>query len=1181
MLRIARSLWKVNRRSPIVPDDLMILDSGIEYTDDGILDYYWFEILERLPDGAEIHYFKVVKLVMLRFIPRQAREQYTILERMRKIILGLTNANVDLIYLVAGMFKPKHIGIVQCYGVQAKAGSVESARKEAEQAMAALKAGLANFEQSRFEPLDTEKAEWIRQSFQKMPYALAVVGHPDPREAPRGMTADGMGGRQVERESIQQNEMLFRGMAKLRENFLNIVMVSRVDPGDRGVYSLQERIARAYSLFQSRVHSTRGVNVGVSLPVMLSAVLGQGAGTSYSTGEGTTVSDGIGEAVARAHTDGWAHSRSRSVAHSEGETWSTAVVEGQSKTTTVGQAHTLGVADGTFRGRSEGWGTADGTFWSHADVHSWGNASGSTWSTVTSTAVTHSESQNSGWEVGGSGGIYGGIGVLGAKVGASGSHSWGTTQGTATTTTTTTSHGGFNSRFESWGTVDSHGGSHTEMHSWGVNSGVSHVDSSADTQSLAVARSSFRSVAQAKGGFRGVTRAVGEVKTVSGADTVAHSQSRFHGLSRSVGLARAQALSVSQLNAAAIGIVPYVSISQTWQTVDQVAGEVARALEDQLNILRTIGKEGGCYVDNYFLAETPEGRRALQSLVYTAFHGLEDVATKVVVRRLTPEEEAYIRKHAFAFVPSRRPEPSPWALEAYRDSSLLTMLQAATYVTPGMFEEGTAVTVAERMPPWAFVPDLKGDALLGHIWSPETNEITPAEVRLPKSRMGHWLIAGDTGSGKTVAAERLILELVREWHVRAVVIDFMSGWRRLMRMLPPDRFDLYGLHPASPRPIRWNPLQLSRYLDPDEQIQGVCEILARTALLGQRQFAHLVNTLTDLYAEHGVMVYDEEIYTTPWGVVRDEKEALVANEVLRAMGLPEVSPGASLRDLPDEAKHRIAVERSKKVDFSKWYSKLLGLLRRLERDSRYRADVDSLTGILARLKRLTRGRWRTMYGEGEGSITIEDLSFPWGLTVIEGDRINDSFLKIFLLDLFAWRYWTDAIAQEPAVTGITERQVDWEKARPPTVLVFEESNLLLGGVPVGKLDSRDKPFTSELFENILRTSRKYNLWVVLLTQSPSQVPKAVISSCSNVLVGKLQEAEDRDAVVPLLGKSEKGFHYIDYVTSTARAPVGLFVLKLGAGGREVWDMEPMLIQPLMVRVEPPTPEEVRARFGLL
>ena len=86
---------------------------------------------------------------------------------------------------------------------------------------------------------------------------------------------------------------------------------------------------------------------------------------------------------------------------------------------------------------------------------------------------------------------------------------------------------------------------------------------------------------------------------------------------------------------------------------------------------------------------TPEARAALKGLIAQAFHGTEEVATPVHLLDLAPDEDAYIRLHAMTAVPSTMPEPSPWALEGWRHTTLATMLQPIRWWSPAGWPAGS------------------------------------------------------------------------------------------------------------------------------------------------------------------------------------------------------------------------------------------------------------------------------------------------------------------------------------------------------------------------------------------------------------------------------------------------------------------------------------------------------------
>ena len=137
-----------------------------------------------------------------------------------------------------------------------------------------------------------------------------------------------------------------------------------------------------------------------------------------------------------------------------------------------------------------------------------------------------------------------------------------------------------------------------------------------------------------------------------------------------------------------------------------------------------MAREGAYYTDVYALSRTERGKQALMALIPEAFHGVEDVVMGVQTRTLTEAEDRYIRKHAMAMVPSTREIRIPEAMTAYADSTLLTMLQASAYLSPGLFEEGTVRSVQEKIPSFAFDPDLRDGITLGLQYSTERGQLT-------------------------------------------------------------------------------------------------------------------------------------------------------------------------------------------------------------------------------------------------------------------------------------------------------------------------------------------------------------------------------------------------------------------------------------------------------------------------
>ena len=1162
-----------HHRTVSVPDDLHVLDAGAVYTDDGVLDYLWFHL-----DEEGHRYFKAVCLNVLTYLPRETRETMTVLEKMRKVLKGIYTAQVDFLYLVANVTTPP-LGIVQIYGVQALADERDQAVAVARRGLGAVRAAMANFEQSRLEPVGLQLAEWIRRSFANMPLALTVIGHPDPRtEGAKGMIGGNGGQNSTPRSQVglQQNEYLFRGMAAEGHEFLNVVLVSRMGNGDQAdLFRLQERVAQELSIWASKERFTRAISVGLGLPVMLSGNLGDGATSGYTTGRSAGIGESVGRSVSRAHTEGQAWGKAWGHSHTESENWGEASTSGSSWGRTVSHSETIGAADGTSHTTSQATGTADGSFrstsesWGTADTHGTahtsghGSASGSSWGSVTS--LSHSASYTQGQAKSGN------LGFLGTSLGATGSESvtesFGLTQASSV--------GGFSSSSSFSSTTTSQ--AHTDSHSTGVSEGTSHVTSrssgTADGTSHTDSRSVTNAVSVMRGGFSSHTSSHGHgvadsdfwsrSESTSRADTTAVGLSSARSRLNSVGVSRGQGLSRFRALGLGAGVAPSISFSKVYQGEDHVATMVADALRGQAAQLRTMALEGGVYVDNYFLCPTPEARAALETLIPLAFHGTEEVTTPVRPRRLSPAEEQYIRLHAMTYTPSTRPSRLPWVLEPWMDTTLLTLLQAATYVAPGAFEQGLATTVQERVPPFAFFPDMPGEVVLGHQYSYEISveEPTDVPVRLTQDRMSNWAFCADTRMGKSVAAERLVFEVVTQWSYRVIVADFGAGWRKLVNALPRGLVDLWGLSPSSPRPIRWNPLQIGRRILAEEQMAATVELLCNAGRMGERQQGFMLETLEKLYIDHGVLTHDPAIWQhDKWGWVQDDERKVLADA---GISLP-ANKRVALADLDDDALQILAVHRSKQVDMVMWYESLRKLMRTFRDGSPSRNAIE---GVLLRLRHLTKGRMAQMYGRGEGSLAIEDLALPYGLCILEGGARMSQYAKAALLSLMTWHLYTDAVARrEEGLEGVEHA---------PMLLLLEEGNKIVTGVQVGQADG--PRIQSDIIPSMFRDAGKYNIFLGIIFQSPSESPPGILSSCNNIAVGQLKSGEDVKTVMSSLARSPVGFVDTNYARFINRMQRGQFVLKLGLA----WDVaktEPLLYRPLMVEAHEPGRHEIRELF---
>jgi hypothetical protein len=749
------------------------------------------------------------------------------------------------------------------------------------------------------------------------------------------------------------------------------------------------------------------------------------------------------------------------------------------------------------------------------------------------------------------------------SAGVSGGTSHSASQGGSSVTTSSAAQG----TADTVGWADTRGSADTV--GWADSKG------SSDTQGWAVSRGSADSLS----GGRGVSEAVSSSHSVSrgSADAESWGESTSEGWSegKSVGrgynAGRAHGVGFSEAEGVSLGagqgmsggfsagLVPGMSLSRNWQTEDDVAirlTEVARGLESLLN---TASHEGG-FMTTALLLASDAGERAAQALVPQAFHG-PGVPTPV----LTVPGDGALRDHALAFRPSLAPDGDPFRINLLwsKWGTLLTPAMLAAYTSPNLFEEGTAVTIQEKLPPLAFYPELPGEVVLGHQVSPETGDLTSAPLRLSRDAHFHTAFCGDTGYGKSVAAVRMAYETTLHWGLKTIVLDFGAGWRQLLNAPGlQGHVEIRQLSPGGVRPLRWNPLQIGRNILPEVQWRAFSDIFGTIAQLGgKRQIHELREILRKVYLAAGVLVDDPECRNDPaWGLVRPAEAAAAG-----------VAPGTPLAALDRPLRQALAAARSREVGLADLYRRIEAELATVPPKDIRRSILE---GINFRLKPLVQGEAGLQYTAGGAAIDINDVvPGEWGVAVVEGGAFLDDFSKAFLLGWAAWQLYTDAVVLR--ARGGAGRPAHMQ-------IVFEEANKILAGLDNARAgeDEGGGLSTADQFANMWRDSRKYGIWLHLITQSPALIPPGILASCNNLFVAQLKNSKDRDAAIAAFARSEKGFVDEPWRRFLASLPVARAVVKLGYQTDRA-RLEPCYIQPLLLNVREPSDVEIAAALGAI
>jgi hypothetical protein len=1070
-----------------IPDDIDLLEQELvcdPHTTE--LDHIHFHVIER-EGGRSYDLHRVVRLLQLRAIPLDARGDVGTVAKMQKILRGMANANLELVYIVAGIFRPERLGIVQFYGVIGHHADQETALKIARQAQGALEAGMAaNYPQIRFCPASAATAEWLNLALKEMPHGILTIGQPDPRENARGGTSEitpllgASAGKKAGNPNpftMQQNEIVMRGMASLEEEFLLQVLLTPVSMNEAA--RLLTGLAEYDSAVSAWQQGTRSFNVGTSLPLIFTGALSRGVGTGSTQSQNSGLAEGLNHTDSQTSVQGVADTHTEGVAVTQGSSSSHTSGQSSSQTHTEGQSVTNGQSSGIQYSQGANMGTSAGV---NVGVNA-GFQQGWSLSKGQSSDSSHSETQNS-------------------------------------------------------------------------SDSVTTVQTQSDTYTRS----------------QSVTESQSEARTISSSQAVGSADGSSRVVSQGSGLAESRALSRSFAAGASYGLAPSFSMGEANQWQNSLAGLLRTILQTQLKLLNTMTVEGGFYADVYALTATERGKQAMLALIPEAFHGEEDVVMGVQTRTLVPQEEEYIRAHARLLIPSTREIRIPEALTGYADSTLITMLQAAAYMAPGLMEEGIARTVQEAIPPFAFDPLMAGEVTLGHQISTERAALTHSLLRLTQARHFHTAFVADTGFGKSIAAERLAFETTSKWHYRTIILDFGQGWRKALNWPGMDgRVDIRQLYPGAVRPIRWNPLQVPRRIAPSNYRNLLAELFANAGRMGPRQLGFMREALTRVYQSCGVIV--DETNSQAWDVVRDSDEEAALATAQAEHALPaRRTLQLRVTDLSTHERQALFVLRSRNASLRAWVEELKKRFK-LVSEAKDQASRTSLEGVLLRLSPLAEEEMVEMYGPGFDTIAIEELGLlgensPWGIAILEGGGAQmDEFSKSALLSLIAAILYNDAVTRRREALGGAKF--------PPMQIFFEEANKVLTGVNTGATSDKEATGnqTAEAFTTMWRDGRKYKCFMHILAQTISEIPPGILSSCNNAFFGQTKSDRDRQEVLAHLARSTKGFVNSEYDRFLARMPIAMSIVKLGYT-QDMIEAEPFLIRPLMLDVTEPSDAEI-------
>lgn len=333
-------------------DELKSLRSWRTYEADqeSTIKYFMYELAQANPGEEFGRYFKAVRFIRLRRVPRYLRQQGSGVGRpgvgqMAYVLAGLRESGVLFLQMIA---KTPEVPLVYSYGVQAIGDTIEEAQAKCDEAHSSLCALLdGTFQQIEYSSLTMKEGESLVRSSSTWDQIAVARGRPMPTGEAIGASALLDGNRTDMETTHNQMEAFLRGMSERHEGFM-LNMISVPVPVEAMTLAWRN-ITEKLSATASEVHGAKSFNFGAALPLALGS--GAGAGTSDSHSSSSGHGESLADAVSTSNGISAGQSLTDSLSASQTAAASQSISEGVSQSQTLGTSSSF--AEGLTSSESE------------------------------------------------------------------------------------------------------------------------------------------------------------------------------------------------------------------------------------------------------------------------------------------------------------------------------------------------------------------------------------------------------------------------------------------------------------------------------------------------------------------------------------------------------------------------------------------------------------------------------------------------------------------------------------------------------------------------------------------------------------------------------------------------------------------------------------------------------------
>jgi hypothetical protein len=881
---------------------------------------------------------------------------------------------------------------------------------------------------------------------------------------------------------------------------------------------------------ESDAHST-SESVGINKGESTSTAKGYNTSNASGTNEGDTYSAGNSHTFSAGTTDGTNHS----VANGTSSTTGTSQTIGD--TTGTSQGHSVANGTGTSQGHSISSGNntnhsvSDGTSTNHSVSD--GTSTNHSVSDGTSLSKSLSNSHALSNSVSNSQGTTEGVSV-GKTVGQSISHSVGRSISDGITES------------------QSQGISHAKSHS--ISNGLTNSQSVGNSVGSTTGTSQGRSSGLGKTANQGLSQSLSDAQGVS--KGISSGDSRGQGVTtgKSHALSNAQGLSNARSNALGIGqglnfsFGPTIGVSRSYQVFDEDKGNLIKLLEASNNRLNLAVRMGAFYVDSYVVSNSPAAKVGIALSAVSSWGGDTEMSTIQVV---SPDNftEAHLLRHASVFEPCTMSEKIPGIVEGYLWSTMMLTSELAAMTHLPRVETGGASTVATNIPPFSVFANKQGEIYFGKQINYEDGE-SNYDYNFSKKEFMHTLICGASGCGKTTSAVRIAKEVIEKYpDMKLFVLDWKNSWRVLKRFAPRGAadFEFYGLDPASIRPIAMNIYVPPKYIGVMAWLDRVNESLCLGYGFGTKMQSVLKSAAYFLFTIYGITKYNEndELIMSDDATVNKQIYNITLDKVYKVISalkngkIPQNKEiYAKFIELPDDVRTKLE---------DKFAKSGMGM-------------QDAFESILSKLEVFNSGELKALYccTDPKKCVKIEDLIDGKRIVVLEGGDLDNNAKK-FIIELIS-----------NGVFGYCKAKKNIERIVEKRFFILEEAHRIIEN-PRGANPS-PLGVTEDIFQIVFNEGREFGIYAMPIVQAPSELPPAIVTNCSILIVHRLGNKEDIDLMTLDLCRNGR-LDNRDVPIWLAKQPIGQAIVRINNTANHQ-DSEPTLIQVARCDTEAPRDEDL-------